>query len=610
MSDDLLYHYEKELAFLKERADEFAKQHPVVAEGLRLEPNSIEDPLVKQLLSGVAFLNARVQQKISDGFPELTDAILETMYPHYLRPIPSMSIVQFTPASDLDKKIEITKDTLIKTSSSTGKDCRFNTSYDVDLLPLRITDAKLMPRPFVAPGSTRVQGATSVLKISFKTLSHDITVDSLDLTKIRMFLNGHSQHIYPLYDLIFTKCVKVVLANGDLDPHPIFLEANCLQQVGFDMDQGIIPYPKNSFVGYRLLTEYFTFQEKFQFIDITELKNIQNKEYGDTLNIYLYLSDSDLELEQQISENNFLLGCTPTINIFKTNAEPISLTHKEHRYPVVADSSRKLETEVYSISSVQAIDLDGEYINYRPFYGVNHSSNNGKNIAYWLTHRTNVLEGEHNNELATELDLSLVDLNNSPFYAANQKLTVEILCSNRNLPKKLPTGQGKPFYDLVDGALPTESISSIVTPTSAIRPALQEKNYWRLVSHLNLNHLSLTHAEGSLEALKEILRLYDFRDSASTRNIIDSIVTIHTKPISAPIQIDGLVGLCRGTQVHLTLDPVMLSGVSHLIFASVLERFFGLYVSINSFTKLMVSLSGKDGELKKWPARAGEKVLI
>src|SRR5690554_3054088 len=331
MSNDLLYHYEKELAFLKERADEFAKQHPVVAEGLRLEPNSIEDPLVKQLLSGVAFLNARVQQKISDGFPELTNAILETMYPHYLRPIPSMSIVQFTPASDLDKKIEITKDTLIKTSSSTGKDCRFNTSYDVDLLPLRITDAKLMPRPFVTPGSTRVQGATSVLKISFKTLSHDITVDSLDLTKIRVFLNGHSQHIYPLYDLIFTKCVKVV----------------------FDMDQGIIPYPKNSYVGYRLLTEYFTFQEKFQFIDITELENIQNKEYGDTLNIYLYLSDSDLELEQQISENNFVLGCTPTINIFKANAEPISLTHKEHRYPVVADSSRKLETEVYSISSVQ-----------------------------------------------------------------------------------------------------------------------------------------------------------------------------------------------------------------------------------------------------------------
>src|SRR5690554_7293377 len=79
MSNDLLYHYEKELAFLKERADEFAKQHPVVAEGLRLEPNSIEDPLVKQLLSGVAFLNARVQQKISDGFPELTNAILETM---------------------------------------------------------------------------------------------------------------------------------------------------------------------------------------------------------------------------------------------------------------------------------------------------------------------------------------------------------------------------------------------------------------------------------------------------------------------------------------------------------------------------------------------------
>ena len=610
MSDRLLYHYEKELAFIKQSAGDFARQHPSVAESLKLGSDAVDDPLVARLLSGFAFLNARIQQKLSDDFPELTDAMLETLYPHYLRPIPSMAIVQFSPAEDLDGRETVPAGTLLDTTAQDGQECRFSTSYPVELWPLRIESAQLMPRPFIAPGSFDIQGAAAVLKISLKTLSADLNIAEMGLSQLRFFLRGQAQHVHPLYDLILTKCFKVVIANGEGDPHPVIFNPDCLQQVGFGTDEGILPYPQESFKGYRLLTEFFAFQEKFQFIDVTQLDQAIRDSYSDTLNIYLYLRESDSELEHQVNAGAFALNCTPVVNLFEMSADPVPLTHTESRYPVVPDSRRREGLEVYSILEAGATDSDGNYIPYRPFYGINHSRNQDKKAAFWLTHRRQVMEGDHRNELASETDISLVDLNFNPFAVSDQNLELRLLCSNRNLPKKLPSGAGQPLFEVVDDEYPTERISCVVAPGATIRPPLRERGYWRLISHLNLNHLSLSQGSGSVDALKEILRLYDFRDSASTRNMIDAIVAIHTKPVTAPIQIDGMVAMCRGTQIELVLDPVMLAGTSTMIFSSVLEHFFGLYGSINSFTKLIVTLNGKVGEFKRWPPRAGEKALI
>ena len=380
--------------------------------------------------------------------------------------------------------------------------------------------------------------------------------------------------------------------------------------MGFDIAEGLLPYPSSSFMGYRLLTEFFSFQEKFQFIDFTQLDIGINNSFDDTLNIYLYLRESDIELEHQVNVGMFALGCTPIVNIFEQIADPIPLTHTESEYPIVPDARRREGLEIYSVVNAGATDSDGKYTPYRPFYGIDHSQNQKQKSAFWLTSRREIFEGEHRNELASEMNIRLVDLNFNPYELSDQSLDLQLLCTNRNLPRKLPTGQGQPFMQVVDNEYPTEKISCVVNPTSTIRPPLRERGYWRLISHLNLNHLSLSNGGGSVEAIKEILRLYDFRDSASTRNMIDSIMAIHTKPITAPIQIEGLVSMCRGTQIELTLDPIMLAGTSPLMFSSVLERFFGLYGSINSFTRLIITLNGKDGEFKRWPPRAGEKALI
>jgi len=609
MSEKLIDLYERELAFVRQTAAEFARKHPGTASRLQLDGDTVDDPLVGRLLSGFAYMNARVQQKLNDDFPELTDALLETLYPHYLRPIPSCGIVQFEPEVDLDSIVRIEPDLLLETESFQGQTCRFTTRYPVDVCPFQVNSANLMARPFIAPGCNDVAGASAVLKLSLKTLSEEIRFSDLDLKFLRFFLRGLPGHIYELYDLILTRAVRLVVANGEGDPAPVMLEADAIKQVGLSPDEALLPYPESSFMGYRLLTEYFSFPEKFQFIDITELDGAIDNRYGNTLNLYIYLSETSDELEKQIVPEMFALGCTPVVNLFSEVADPIPLDHRQYQYQVVPDVRRSNGLEVYAIEQVNSTDSAGNTTSYRPFYGIEHSQSSARQTAFWYPRRRDVIEGEHGNEQASEVDITLVDLDFNPHQAGGQTLDLELICSNRNLPKKLPTGNGQPYLSIVDGDSPTTRISCAVTPTEVLRPQRRERAYWRLISHLNLNHLSLS-AEGGCSALKEILRLYDFRNSGSTRNMIEALLRMDTRPITAPIQIDGSVVLCRGTEVTIELDSMMLKGASPFLFASVIERFLGLYCSINSFTRLIARQSGRDGELKRWPPRAGDKALL
>src|SRR3954454_6494773 len=95
MSRSLYHYYERELTFIRQLAQEFAAQYPAAAGRLRLEANRSTDPHVERLIESFALLTGRVQHKLDDEFPELTNALLGVLYPHYLAPIPSMSVVQF-----------------------------------------------------------------------------------------------------------------------------------------------------------------------------------------------------------------------------------------------------------------------------------------------------------------------------------------------------------------------------------------------------------------------------------------------------------------------------------------------------------------------------------
>lgn len=611
MADELLPYYEKELAFIRQLGAEFAKEHPKIAGRLGVNDETIEDPHVSRLIESFAFLNARIQHKLDDDFPELSDALLNILFPHYQRPIPSMSILQFeADAGQLDSKYIIPKGTLLETEQFQGENCRFSTIYDTELLPIKVKSANLIGRPFSTPGSSNIHGAESVLKLSLTTFSEEITFADLRPEHFRFYLKGQSQHINPLYQMLLNDCVNTVMATSEDDVSPTTLGRNIVRPVGFGIEEGLLPYPPSSFVGYRLLTEFFIFPEKFMFIDIADMSSKIPDDAGNNLDLYFYLNSSNVELEHNISEMTFALGCTPIINLFSHDADPIKLDHTHSEYQIIPDSRRPTGYEVYSVDKVTASSSDGEDEIYNPFYGLNHDQQNTDSHSFWFASRRDSKLGIFDRDEGTDMYLSLVDLHFNPNLPEDHTITLETTCSNRDLPEKLPFTIDQPKLQCIDSAPPCSAIRCLVQPTSVVRAPLRNHARWRLISHLNLNYLSLTGRNDATRALKEILRLYDFRESSVTRALIESIVSIIAKPISAPLNIDGHATMCRGMEVKVELDDSLLTGSSAYLFSTVLEHFFALYCSINSFTRLLVKVKNKEGYLKKCPPRAGEKVLL
>ena len=605
----MLRYYEQELSYIKEAAAEFAERHPKIAGRLQIG-DSLQDPWVERLLSGIAFLNARTQKRLDDDFSELSDAMLNVLYPHYLNPIPSLSIIHFEPADDMDSLAFIDKETPLQTDPANGERCQFKTCYPVSMAPLSVKEAKLMARPFVAPGADRINNAGAVLQIKLQAVNKELKIGELGLDKLRFFLRGQPQHTYPLHELILNQAVKVVIAKTELDSQPVFLNPHeCIEAVGFDTEEGLIPYPDNAFLGYRLLTEFFVFPDKFLFTDFTNLAKHIPEDTGNEINLFIYLKSFEGDLEHQIDADNFLLNCSPIVNLFEHTADPISLDQQQHKYRVIPDNRRKTAMEVYSVLSVKATDKAGEEYVYTPFYGLQHGQSSKNHGTFWYPKRNEVIEGEHKNEMASEVDLTLINVSMTPEQPIDQTLNVHLLCNNRNLPSKLPQGGGQPRFYFVEGGAPTKAIKAIVPPTSTLRQSTGKKSYWRLISHLNLNYLSLT-GDKATEILKEIMRLYDFRDSSSTRTMIQAIQKVKTQVTSAPIRFDKSTVLCRGTEVEITFDPRMLTGSSAYLFSAILNHYLSLYCSINSFTRLVAKQSGRDEPIKKWSPRAGDKALI
>lgn len=611
MSDELLPYYEKELAFIRQLGAEFSKEHPKIASRLGVSTDTIEDPHVSRLIESFAYLNARVQHKLDDDFPELSDAMLNVLFPHYQRPIPSMSIIQFTPDEEqLDASYVVSRNTLIETEPFQGETCRFSTCYDCELLPLTVSSATLMGRPFTTPGSTDIRGAGGVLKLSLKTFSDAITFTEFQPDNLRFYLKGQSQHINPLYELLLNDCIDVVLAFGEEDTQATFLGKDIIKPVGFNLDDNLLPYPESSFIGYRLLTEFFVFPEKFMFIEIQGLAEHLAEKEDTSFDLYIYLKSSDVELEHNIAEQTFAMGCTPVVNLFDHLAEPIKLDHREVEYQVTPDYRRPMGYEVYSVNTVTGSTSSGEPKEFHPFYGLNHENQAPESEAFWFVNRRSAKFSSEVRDEGTNVYLNLVDLHFNPNLPDDYTLTINTTCSNRDLPSRLPFNLDQPKLQCVNSAPPCSKIRCITQPTSTIRAPLRNQARWRLISHLNLNHLSLTGRDDPTNALKEILRLYDFNESSVTQGLISAILKVKAQAISAPLNIDGRATMCRGVEVEIELDGTHLTGSSSYLFAMILEHFFALYCSINSFTRLLVKLKGKEGYLKKCPPRAGEKILL
>ncbi|MGC2413993.1 MAG: type VI secretion system baseplate subunit TssF [Stellaceae bacterium] len=607
MSDALLPYYDRELNALRSLAAEFAATHPKIAGRLRLAPESVDDPHVARLLEGVAFLAARVHHRLDDEFPELTDALLGVLYPHYLAPFPSAAIAQFEPQPELSLPLRLPAGLAVETEPVQGETCRFRTAWPLTLWPVEIENVRLAGLPLPAPPNPLAAGAVSVLRITLKCSSAQANFAQLGLDRLRVFLRGATNVSLPLYELLCAHAVSVAYAEGPADPSPVLLPASAIEPAGFGPEEALMPWPARSFSGFRLLSEYFALPEKFLFIDFSRMDGKTLLCNGNRLEIFVYLDRALPELERTIGADTLALGCSPIVNLFPQRCEPISLTHTDVEYRIVPDARRPTAVEVWQVERVRETRSDGASRPWRSFYRLTHGDPESgvPGGFYQLSRRASPapLTG-------TEVYIGPNDPEFDPDAATDAVLSIDALCLNRDLPVALPFGGGHPELRLSEALPSVARLSCLTAPTAPLRPPLRERRFWRLVSHLSLGHLSIVGGSEGAEALREVLRLYDMRDSAETRAAIEGLIGVSAKPGSARVPGARAGAFCRGVDVTLEFEAGAWQSGGLYLLAAVLDRFLALHATVNSFVRSNAVLRGRSGRAAAWPARAGMRVLL
>lgn len=572
-------YYQEELALLKELGAEFSRAHPALAPMLS---GQTSDPDVERLLEGTAFLTGLVRHKLDDEFPELLHGVMNLLFPHYLRPVPSASVLVFTPRPTLREPLSVPAGTEVASAPIEGTSCIFRTCMDVEALPLRIKDA-VMEQPAGLPPRITIQFELTGIPLA-----------DWNQKRIRLYLAKGIPQGSDLYYHLMTNVAQVRLSSPD-GPDCI-LPSSVIQPVGFGLDDELLHYPSQSFPAYRILQEYFMLPEKFLFVDINGIERWTGRGRGSGFSLTFQLK-KEPAVPITIRQDSFILFATPIINLFNHDAEPIRCDHRKSRYIVRPSGTNPKHYQIIQVQKVsgfmQGTSQEKAYISFQQF-----TPQYEAQAVYNISIAKSIID----DSLETYISVAYPDASTAP---AEEVLSLKLLCTNASLPENLGLGD---ISRHTSSSPELMEFSNICPATMNIQPPLGSNILWRLLSHASINLLTLDRPD----ALKTLLDLYVFtegRDKASilaNKKRIAGIEGFETKNSNRLMQ--GI--MARGINVTLSLNQDHFAGIGDMyLFGSVLDRFLGWYSAINSFTSLTVR-EVNTGETYKWPVRDGEAFLI
>ena len=605
MLDDLLPLYNSELRFMRELAQEFAAANPKIAGRLRLSRDSVEDPHVGRLIEAFAFLNARMRLKLEDDFPELTESMLGLLQPHYLAPFPSMSIVQLSSTAGKTKRSTVPAGQPVITEAVDGEPLTYRTGYPVELWPISLTHASLSGLPFVAPPNARAAAAVAVLRLTLQTTT-EVTLTQLGLDRIRVHLHGEPRTAQILYELIMAGTMSIALADNAADTTPVILGPDAVRPVGFSKEELLLPSPDAAEPGYALIREFFGFPEKFLFFDLIgiDAKTLLNA--GRSLDVFFYLDRHNPQLEHAVGLGDFRLFCTPIVNLFPAQADPIRLDPGRYEHRIVPDARRESTLEVYSVDRVAISDRAGDEQLYRPYFSFGQRQDKREPVnRFWQAVRRPSPYGGGGDDVF----LITTDADGQATSDGDHVASINITATNRDAPLRLPFGGGRPRLSF-PGAADVGHGEALVAATRPLRARRGRGALWRVISHLSLNHLSTDQAGGGLDVLKEMLSLYDAADSAASRSLINRLTAVTSQPAVARAPTNGRIAFASGVEIGLEFDDARLSGSGAFLLGAVLETAFASFAAINAFSRTNLRLKGEAKLWQTWPARPGTRRLI
>lgn len=607
MSEEFLKYYNRELAYLRHKGQEFGEQYPKIAARLRISEEQVDDPHVERLLEGCAFLTARIRQSLDNSYPQFTESLMGQLYPDFHAPIPSMSVIKMSCSNSTSSYFDVEEGERVVIGAPGYHECEFRTCYPVRMYPVDVTSGVFKNAPFKPVGSRWESNAHSVLKVQLTAQDEETPLGEMGVERLRFYLNGQSQLTFKLYQMLFQNLIGLSVVVDGKEVRP--LTKRHLSEVGFSEDEKVVPYSKRSFSGARLLVEYLHFPEKFMFFDITEL-GLSELDLREQVELYFYFDTNDDWLPKQVDEESLMVGCVPVINLFKSIMEPKRILPTEYDYHLSPQYQESESNEVVSISDVTLRNWNKTYHNLPCYHAGEHTHYTNTSEIYWLMRREDKNWAGGYDEPGRETYISFVDKKHqlfSPDSRENWLMYVEAECCNRNLAQKLPFGGGLPQVSLPEVNDNFESVRCLVSLSETIRPEMDESTRWQLTKLLTLNHFT---EEDGLATLKQTLNLYAFSGTAETKAVIDALTKLEFEPTTGRISQKGKVGFAHGIKIILTVSDQILPKEQIFLLGSVLSVYFSQYAEINIFTQLEIRLKSTGKSFHLWPALTGDKVLL
>lgn len=636
MDERLLELYNAELRHLRETAAEFGRDFPKIAGRLSLDRDAKEicpDPYVERLLEGFAFLAARVHLKLDAEFPRFTQGLIETVYPDYLCPVPSMGIVRFE-LEELEEALAqgfvLKRGTLLRSQLGKGDRtaCTFSTARDVRLLPLTITEARYFIRDTAELNLPREWGAKAALRIRLrKTVPNPFGKICAD--PLVFHIRGADELPGQIYEQIFAhKSRLVVQSPSNHAACGPAIPPDHIRRIGFATDEALLPPAPHGFEGYRLLREYFAFPQRFLFFELSGFQEALSHAPDEEVDLVIALDEPDTRLEGRVDKSCFDLFCVPVVNVFQKTLDRVPISNRCSDFHVVPDRNRPLDFEIYQIASVTGYgETPDQERRFLPFYQA--KDTDLETSAFYTVQRLprlfsdrERLTGRRASYAGTDVFISIVDADMAPCPTDLRQLGIRAWCTNRHLPIQMLKGSGRTDFTMEISA-PVKAIRIIEGPTFP-RPSLvlagqnpdqpqiaSGRFTWRLISHLSLNYLSLLDAghETGAEGLREILKLYVNPADRQMTKQIDGVRSVRYRPVIRRVEMPGPITFARGLEITVIFDETSFEGQGAFVLGAVLEQFFARYVSLNSFTETVIATQQRK-EIMRWPVQMGRRQMI
>jgi len=611
-------YFEREYNFLQVAGEEFSKKHPTLGSRLHLSERERKDPFVERLMESFAFLAGRIHERLDDEFPEIAGGILEILFPHLLKQFPSCAILQAKPKPGaIAQAITIKKGSEIQTltgkykvkykvyagpqekSRVTEKDepaeFIFRTTQNLTVRPIKLEEVRILDEP---------QGNSSLI-LRIKP-DRNINYASLDMNRFQIYLSGSSSIKYNLL-FYLTNHIASISIKELKDSKAQFQKIDKFNVNIPDLSNGtdsndfaLLPYSRQTFSGFRILQEYFSYPEKFFFVEFEGLENFKSSDESTEFEIKIDF-DRKLVREKWPALNNILLHCTPIVNLFSRSTEEVVVSQRLPEYYIVPDLDRRKSREIYSVDKIAGISENKlEQYKYVPITSHDILETNDPEYNYKRFYSTfrRTLQADMN-----ETFIRLFGPSMEQDFFPKETLSIEATLSNGFLPSAyLEVGSIKEPVNFPAGI----EAQNITVPNEILECPDRQNYLWSLIAHLSVSYTSLANTD----SLKSILNLYNWTKAHNHPNKkrIDGIKKIHPPRIIGRIINQSVI---RGVEFHIEVDPKDFEqGEGDInLFGTVLNAFLSQYVTINSYILLKITEIGT-GKEYKWNPVLGEMLPV